>query len=109
MKCTNCEMVDQLPGTNCSHCGRPIPEAEPVFAESVDESEEGAETPATEAEKTEDSGGPAAETPAAETEANPAEAGDTPAEEAPVEDLAEVELEKGHVDNVGDEAETPVP
>ena len=89
MKCTNCEMVNQTPGTNCSHCGRPIPAAAPIFSEAVDELEDGAETPATEEEKTEDSGGP-------QTEEAPA------AEE-------EVELEKGHVDNVGDEAETPVP
>jgi hypothetical protein len=84
-------MVNQVPGQNCSHCNKPIPEEKPTFTESADESEEAAEV----------------ETPAAETEANPAEAGEAQTEEAPPDDA--VETESGHVDNVGDEAETPVP
>jgi hypothetical protein len=81
-------MVGQIPGTPCSHCGRAIPEAEPVFSETEVVEDADAHT----------------ESPQAETEA---ESNETPEAEAPAEE--EIELESGHVDNVGDETETPVP
>lgn len=84
MKCANCEMTNQLPGTKCSHCGKLIPEPKPVTltAAPEDENAEGK------------SSGVSAEEGQKESE--------TQTEAAP----EEVVPEKGHVDNVGDETET---
>ena len=91
--CTNCQMTKQFPGTNCSHCGRPIPELKPT---TLTLSEDEVQTEKDHAEGQPD--GVSEGTP--ETE----EGQET--EEAETE---EVTLESGHVDNVGDDSETPVP
>jgi hypothetical protein len=81
-------MVDQLPGTSCSHCGRLIPEPAPVTL-----------TEAEDQEPENENGIPSGESqPEAQTQES---------EEAPASE--EVVPEAGHVDNVGDETETPVP
>ena len=101
MKCTNCEMVDQLPGTKCSHCGRLIPEPKPVVMTKAMDDDASAETETDpQASNVDDSG--------QETTKSPAEPGSTeaPAETETSPNTAAVTPEKGHVDNVGDETET---
>jgi hypothetical protein len=85
-QCQFCQMQDQQPGTNCSHCGRPIPELKPTFTEAED-AEEQPESVSEGPEETE------------EAPQDSTEAGEAPAEE-------EVVPEDGHVDNVGDASET---
>lgn len=86
MICTNCEMVNQLPGTKCAHCGKLIPEPKPMTME-----------------KTEADDGPG------ETETDPQASTVDDSEQGQTEgtDTAEAEVtpQKGHVDNVGDETE----
>jgi hypothetical protein len=91
MKCAKCEMLNQIPETACSHCGRMMPALKPVFISKPEAEDDNAEQ---------------TETPEKETDA-PAET-----EQAETTQEAEAEavtLESGHVDNVGDESETPVP
>ncbi|NIO38976.1 MAG: hypothetical protein GTO41_01500 [Burkholderiales bacterium] len=81
MKCAKCEMVNQIPGTNCAHCGRPIPHPEPIVTDTPEPVDA---TPFTEE---------------AAAEEAPAQAEEAQEEQA-------IEPESGHVDNVGDESET---
>lgn len=91
MKCTNCEMVDQLPGTKCSHCGRLIPEPKPVVMTKAMDDDASAETETDSQDEKQEVAPPDDKSPA-------------PADETVVP-------QKGRVDNVGDksEKETIVP
>jgi predicted flap endonuclease-1-like 5' DNA nuclease len=89
-------MLNQTPGTACSHCGRAIPDPKPVFTDAVEA----------------DNGEEAQETLGSQTESEQAETTEAP-ETTPEADAGPdtVVPEDGHVDNVGDEseAETIVP
>ncbi len=89
-QCKNCQMQNQNPGTDCSHCGRAIPELQPTTltlpAEESAEVEDAQGQPESVSEGTQE-----AEVEASETQAPEAE---------------EVVPESGHVDNVGDDSET---
>lgn len=112
MKCANCEMVNQIPETPCSHCGRMMPALKPSYIseDGDDAAEKEKETqPQTEsgqAEGAENTQAP----PDAGADAG-GESGDAGGETVAVEGEAEggaeqVTPESGHVDNVGDESET---
>ncbi len=98
MKCANCQMTDQVPGTHCSHCRRLIPEPQPITLTEAPEDENANEADASGEAQTEET-----------TEAPTSETSEAEASETSDQAEEEVELESGHVDNVGDESETPVP
>lgn len=117
MKCANCEMLNQIPETNCSHCGRMMPALKPVFDSSADVESENAEgeSSGVSAEEGSQEGQNEGEGQTSETE----EVGESPTEQGQAEtsqeaetasdagsDAEEVTLEKGHVDNVGDDSES---
>ena len=101
MKCAKCEMLNQIPETPCSHCGRMMPALKPVFiskTEAEDENAGQAENDASAEAQTEETGDAESQAESGQTEGS-AEAEATPEAE-------EVVAEAGHVDNVGDETET---
>ena len=91
MKCANCQMLNNTPETPCTHCGRMMPALKPSFISKPDAEDENAE----------------GESSGVSTEEGQEEAQETGQDEGQAEE--EVDLESGHVDNVGDDSETPVP
>lgn len=86
-QCKFCQMENQNPGTNCSHCGRAIPELKPTTLDKAEDNH-AKEQPDGVSEGTQE-----------EEEKGQAQTPET----------EEVTLESGHVDNVGDDSQTEAP
>ena len=118
MKCANCQMLNNIPETPCTHCGRMLPALKPIILKvkpDADEAGEGGEAggqvSSEGADTGEDSGnaGEGAENGTADDGSDAGVVASDQGGEGDNSDLntpGEVEAESGHVDNVGDPSES---